>query len=52
MCLIKTSQYAASGEFSIFDNVEEHDSEEFFFCGETDIITKDTWSEAYSAIKS
>jgi len=27
----------------IFDGVEEHDSEDsFFYCGETDTITKDT----------
>jgi len=26
----------------IFDDVEEHDSEDSFFCGETDTITKDT----------
>jgi len=26
----------------IFDDVEEHDSVDSFFCGETDITTKDT----------
>jgi len=26
----------------IFDDVEEHDSEDSFFCGETDTIAKDT----------
>jgi len=40
--LIFSSQYATSGEFSAV-YVEEHDSEDsFFFCGETDTITKDT----------
>jgi len=26
----------------IFDDAEEHNSEDIFFCGETDTITKDT----------
>jgi len=26
----------------MFDDVEEHDSEDIFFCGETDTLTKDT----------
>jgi len=47
MCLIKilfSSPYAASGSSLssiIFDDVEEHDSEDSFVWGETDIIAKD-----------
>jgi len=43
VCLIKTLIFSSRCQWSIiFDNVEEHDSKDSFFCGETDTITKDT----------
>jgi len=33
----------------IFDDVEEHDSEDSFFCGATDTITKDTMARSLLA---